>query len=239
MGITPSQLLGLDYVWRGAPRVRLASGSVDTLGLDAVWHGAPLVADVDATPVDATPVDLWAEPLLELDGAAESQVVQSMWGAGAVSLFGGFAAVGIDYVEVRAAPAVSSTSELSAEQTARVAAAAAVAAEAATAMSGAAELTGDLPAVSAYGSATQGVGAAAAGAIADIRAAAVGVEVVLLAAEGLLELEASAVVKFVIECLEVEFVPAGQVAARLANAPSIVAVLVGESGLRAALVKCR
>ncbi len=232
---TPQALKSLGYSWRGRPFVRLSlAGSTEGLGVS--WRGQPFSADEDIPDI---PVYLRAEPLLELDGAAESQVVQSMWGAGAVSLFGGFAAVGIDYVEVRAAPAVSSTSELSAEQTARVAAAAAVAAEAATAMSGAAELTGDLPAVSAYGSATQGVGAAAAGAIADIRAAAVGVEVVLLAAEGLLELEASAVVKFVIECLEVEFVPAGQVAARLANAPSIVAVLVGESGLRAALVKCR
>ncbi len=83
MAVSPSQVLGLDLVWRGAPRVRLASGSVDTIGLDAVWRGAPLVADVDATPLD-----LWAEPLLELDGAAESQVVESLWGAGVVSLFG-------------------------------------------------------------------------------------------------------------------------------------------------------
>ncbi len=114
MGITPSQLLGLDYVWRGAPRVRLASPSLDTLALDLTWRGAPLVADA----LEPEPLSLWAEPLLELDGAAESQVVESLWGAGVVSLFGSTATLataaevqagGVLRVEGEALPSLHST----------------------------------------------------------------------------------------------------------------------------------
>ncbi len=117
MGITPSQLLGLDYVWRGAPRVRLASPSLDTLALDLTWRGAPLVADA----LEPEPLSLWASPLLELEGAAEAQVVQSMWGAGAVSLFGVAHAQTVDEVRgeagltVEGEAAAGASDELGAE----------------------------------------------------------------------------------------------------------------------------
>lgn len=84
MGVTPSQLLGLDYVWRGAPRVRLASPSLDTLALDLAWRGAPLVADA----LEPEPVSLWASPLIELDGAADAGIAVPLYAGGAVSLFG-------------------------------------------------------------------------------------------------------------------------------------------------------
>lgn len=77
MAVPPRQLLSLDYVWRGYPKVSVAATGLDTLSMDYVWRGAPLPADA----VQPDPVLAWGAASLSLDAAAASGVVQAWWGA--------------------------------------------------------------------------------------------------------------------------------------------------------------